>query len=218
MRVGEEVRRRIQAEEFDYQSLLNSLKEYSRPRDKITGLLRRGEIIRVKKGLYIFGEKYRRRPYAREVLANLMYGPSYISLEYALQYHGLIPERVEAVTSVALGRSRRFATPVGLFTYWGIAREAFWLGMDQYATESGQFFLMAGPEKALCDKIQQDRGATSGAMPDLQEYLAGQLRIDVELLADLDPDRIEGIAAGYHSRKLQGLVLWIRQLQRERAG
>ena len=77
---------------------------------------------------------------------------------------------------------------------------------------------MAGPEKALCDKIQQDRGATSGAVPDLQEYLAEQLRVDIELLAGLDPDRIEGIAAGYHSRKLPGLALWIGQLRRERAG
>ncbi len=59
-----------------------------------------------------------------------MYGPSYISLEYALQYHGLIPERVEAVTSVTTGRSRRFASPVGLFTYRSIPLSAFRTGMD----------------------------------------------------------------------------------------
>ena len=79
--MGDTVRRQIQAEEFDFQSLLDSLQGYARPRDKITGLLRRGDIIRVKKGLYVFGEKYRQRPYSRELLANLIYGPSYISQE-----------------------------------------------------------------------------------------------------------------------------------------
>ena len=216
--MNEAIRRRIQAEEFDYQSLLDGLKEYARPRDKITGLLRCGDIIRVKKGLYIFGEKYRRRPYSREVLANLIYGPSYISLEYALHYHGLIPERVEAVTSVTSGRSHRFSTPVGLFTYRQIPLDAFRVGMDQFDAGSGRFFLMAGPEKALCDKIQQDRGATGSARQELREYLVDQLRLEPEALAALDPARIEGISEGYRSRKLLGLARWVRQLRLERMG
>ena len=64
----EELRRSIPAEEFDYQSLLGALKGYERPRDKITALLRGGVIIRVKKGIYVFGQKYARRPFSREVL------------------------------------------------------------------------------------------------------------------------------------------------------
>ena len=214
--MSEEVRRQIQNEEFDYQSLLDSLKAYASPRDKITGLLRRGDILRVKKGLYVFGENYRRRPYSREVLANLIYGPSYISLEYALHFHGLIPERVEALTSVTSGRSRRFLTPVGLFTYWGIPLGAFRMGMNQFRTETGQFFLMAGPEKALCDKIQQDKGATGSAPGELHTYIVSQLRIDIGALADLDPARIEEIGRSYHSRKLLGLARWVRQMRREK--
>ncbi|MBW1967626.1 MAG: hypothetical protein JRI48_09680 [Deltaproteobacteria bacterium] len=99
----EQIRKLAPFEEFDYQTLLCILSGYARPRDKITDLLRKGDIIRVKKGLYIFGEGHRKAPYSREVLANLMYGPSYVSLEYALQYYGLIPERVEALTSVTPG-------------------------------------------------------------------------------------------------------------------
>ena len=82
----EELRSKIISEEFDYQSLLNCLREYDRPRDKITDLLRQGAIIRIKKGIYVFGERYRRQPFSREVLANMIYGPSYISLDYALHY------------------------------------------------------------------------------------------------------------------------------------
>lgn len=106
-----ELRRNIAGEEFDYQVLLDSLRDYKRPRDRITELLKKKEIIRVKKGIYVFGEKYARRPFSREILANMIYGPSYISLDYALHYFGLIPERVEAVTSVTTKRSRRFSTP-----------------------------------------------------------------------------------------------------------
>src|SRR5512136_3222497 len=103
----EDLRARIDGEEFDYQTLLDSLKQYERPRDKITSLLRRGAIIRVKKGIYVFGPKHARRPFSREILANMIYGPSCISLDFALQYHGLIPERVESLTSVTTGRGRR---------------------------------------------------------------------------------------------------------------
>lgn len=113
----ESLRRSIPFEEFDYQTLLDSLRGYAHPRKKITTLLRKGEIIRVKKGLYLFGERHRRSPYCRELLANLIHGPSCISLEYALHYHGLTPERVETVTSVACSRSRSFDTPVGAFSY-----------------------------------------------------------------------------------------------------
>jgi predicted transcriptional regulator of viral defense system len=111
------LRNQIQREEFDHQILTDALRSYARPRDKISDLLRKGIIVRVKKGLYIFGKDYRRQYASRELLANLIYGPSYVSLDFALQHYGMIPERVEAVTSVTTGRSRRFSTPIGLFTY-----------------------------------------------------------------------------------------------------
>jgi len=129
----EELRARIAGEEFDYQALLDGLREYARPRDKITDLLRREAIIRVKKGIYVFGGRYSRRPFSREVLANMIFGPSYLSLDYALYYHGLIPERVEALTSVTCSRSRRFLTPVGLFIYRRIPMKAYQIGIDQVA-------------------------------------------------------------------------------------
>ena len=120
-----DLRSRIEGEECDYRILMDCLKQYERPRDKITNLLRQGAIIRVKKGIYVFGPKYARRPFSREILANMIYGPSCISLDYALHWHGLIPERVEAVTSVTIGRGRRFSTPVGLFIYRQVSPQVF---------------------------------------------------------------------------------------------
>ena len=200
-------------EEFDYQTLLKCLEGYARPRDKISDLLKKGIIIRVKKGLYIFGEEFRKRPYSPEILANLMYGPSYISLEYALQYHGLIPERVEAVTSVTTGRSRRFASPVGLFTYRSIPLSAFRIGMDRVEIGEGRAFLIAVPEKALADKIYIDRGPGIRTQKMMSAYLEYDLRVGTADLIKLKPETLDSIAQRYRSKKIQLLSDKIRSVK-----
>jgi len=73
----ERIRRQIPYGEFDYQVLMDCLKDYAHPRDKVSDLLRKGHITRIKKGLYVFGEEYSQGSVSREVLANLIYGPSY---------------------------------------------------------------------------------------------------------------------------------------------
>jgi predicted transcriptional regulator of viral defense system len=214
----ERLRKQIPAEEFDYQTLLDSLKEYSRPRDKITDLLRKKVLIRVKKGIYVFGETYARGPFSREVLANMIYGPSYVSLDYALHYYALIPERVEAVTSVTCGRSRRFSTPVGLFVYRRIPIEAYQIGMDRVDIERGRSFLMATPEKALADKIVEDRGTGIRTQEEMRSYLLDHLRIDPEGLRKLESDRLAAFAERYRSRKIQKLAEVVRRQFRSSAG
>jgi predicted transcriptional regulator of viral defense system len=208
----ETIRKEIPQEEFDYQTLMDCLKGYTRPRDKISNLLRKGSIIRIKKGLYIFGDEFRRRPFSREILANLIYGPSYISLEYALQHYGLIPERVEAVTSVTTGRPRRFSTPAGLFTYRMIPLEAFRIGMDRIEIGDGRAFLMATPAKALADKLQDVRGIGIKAQRELSNYLEDNLRVDPALLRELKPSELDSIALGYKSRKIRLLNDLVRRI------
>jgi predicted transcriptional regulator of viral defense system len=204
--------------EFDYQTLLDVLKDYERPRDKISDYLRKGVIVRIKKGLYIFGEGYRNKPYSRELLANLIYGPSYISLDYALQYHGLIPERIEALTSVTTGRSRRFETPVGLFTYRKISVQAFRFGMTRVEPGEQSAFLIAIAEKALADKIQADRGTGINTVRLMREYLVDDLRIDESALRQLNPQFFEEIARRYRSRKIRILSKLTKRLGKNRGG
>ena len=207
------LREAIPQEEFDYQTLMQGLKNYASPRDKVTDLLEKGIIIRVKKGLYLFGQPYRRRPISREVIANLLYGPSYISLEYALQYHGLIPEAVETLTSVTTGRSRRFRTPVGTFTYRAIPLRAFRTGMDLVQADDGRTFLIATPEKALADKLVAERGIGIKDVPAMREYLAENLRIPPGELGRLDRERMEQIAASYRSRRILILARLVEEDQ-----
>ncbi len=211
----EDLRARTDEEEFDYQILLDCLKQYERPRDKITSLLRENAIIRVKKGIYIFGPKYARRPFSREVLANMIYGPSCVSLDFALHHHGLIPERVEAVTSVTIGRGRRFVTPVGLFIYRQIPPAAFPVGIDRVPLEGGRSFLVALPEKALADKIHDDRGTGIRNQRDLRRYLTENLRIDAMSLKKLRTGILSNLAERYRSRRLRLLTRIVARLQEE---
>jgi len=209
---------RLPYEEFDYQTLLDTIQEYAQPRMKISSLLAKGTIIRVKKGLYVFGESLRRRPFCRELLANLIYGPSYVSLEYALHYHGLTPERVETVTSVTCGRSRTFDTPVGTFTYRMIPLEAFRTGMDRVELDAGRSFLIAIPEKALADRIVAERGAGITSQKELYDYLLTNLRIDPAAVQELDPLRLVEIAGHYRSRRVKLLADLVSRLRKSGKG
>lgn len=209
-----DIRSRIQTEIFDYQTLTDALKDLSSPRDKITRLLREGVVVRVKKGLYVFGDKYRRYPYSKELLANLVYGPSYVSLDYALAYHGLIPERVEALTSVTPSRSRRFQTPVGLFIYRQVPARAYEVGVVRVEGEHNQAFLIASPEKALADKIVSVRGAPLASIGEMGRFLEEDLRIDTVAIRSLAAQTIDEFAGRYRSLRLRRLSGYLRRLQR----
>ena len=213
-----ELKDKIPSDIFDYQTLNEALKNYASSRDKISSLMKKGLIVRIKKGLYIFGESLRRNPISRELLANLIYGPSYISLDYALHFHGLIPERSEPLTSVCLGRSRRFSTPLGLFIYRSIPTVAYHIGVERVETDRDNAFLMAAPDKALSDKIVLEKGTPISTQKEMKAFLNEDLRIDPEYLRKLEPDRIFRFAEAFRSRKLRLLGGIAKRLQTKNHG
>ena len=100
-------------------------------RGKVFRLLASGDILRLKRGFYIFNEPQRKDALNVFGIANALYGPSYISLECALSHYGLIPEGVVDITSVNINRTKSFSTPIGNFTYRTICRSAFPHGVIQ---------------------------------------------------------------------------------------
>jgi hypothetical protein len=208
-----DIRKKIVHEVFDYQVLVAALSGYTKPRDKITKLLATGTIIRIKKGLYCFGEALRKEPISREYVANLVYGPSYVSLEYALAYHGLIPERVEVVTSVTTRRSRHFATPLGAFTYRSLRDSRYATGAI-LESAGKTAFLVATPEKALADKVWTDKRFSGERIADFTSYLLEDLRIDQRALSLLSATRLETVAHAYNSAKIDRLVRYLERLRR----
>jgi hypothetical protein len=207
-----DLRRRIEREEFDYPALMAALSSYANPRDKVTALLRRGDVIRVKKGLYVFGEALRRRPYSRELLANLVYGPSFVSLDSALSFHNLIPERVAAMTSVTTKRPKVFDTPVGSFIYRQAPKGYYHLGMDR-VEEGDVAFLVAVPEKALADKIRDDRGNPLRSQAEAARYLFEDLRIEPSAFVQLDAGFLERLAVAARSRKIGTCARLLRAMR-----
>ena len=209
------IRQKIPREVFDYQILLGTLAGYSKPRDKITRLLAGGEIVRIKKGLYCFGEAFRRAPISREYLANLIHGPSYVSLESALSFHALIPERVEVMTSVTTRRSREFATPFGNFSYRTLSERRYAVGGILQAAGKTPF-LIASPEKALADKVWTDKRFSGQRVSDYAAYLSDDLRIDLDALGALDDARLRAIGLAYASRKIDNLLRYLKRLEDSR--
>jgi hypothetical protein len=200
-----DIRERARTDVLDYQQLVSYLHGYAKPRDRISMLLADGSLIRVRKGLYVFGESYRRAPLSRELLANLIYGPSYVSLDYALSHYGMIPERVENVTSVTTGESRRFSTPFGVFTYRPLPPRRYAPGI-RWSGEGDARCLMASPEKALVDKVWTDKRFSPANLKDFNAYLFEDLRMDVQRLSSLDLDRLAAIAGAFASRKITMLA------------
>ena len=198
------LRERIPEEEFDYQAIMHALREYAQPRNRITAFLRDGSLLRVKKGLYVFGERLRRRPISRELLSNLIFGPSYVSREYALVFHGLIPEQVLAVTAMTTGRSRSFKTPLGLFDYSSLPLSAYTSGIDLVTVNERSFF-MASAEKALADMAYVQRGLLLRSRHDVERFLYENLRIDPDDVLRLRPSILHDISAGAATRRVRFL-------------
>jgi predicted transcriptional regulator of viral defense system len=189
------LRNSVLTEEFDYNFIKHALCEYKNPRVKINDLLKKNEIIRVKKGLYVFGPELAREPYSKETLANLIYGPSYISLEYALYFYDLIPERVETVTSVTNKRKKLFNTPIGIFSYRYIKPSIYAHGITLFEMDKHHSILIATKEKALSDMLYFTEKMTNDAQ--LKKHLFENLRLDREAIMGLNLREVKKLAGLY---------------------
>lgn len=198
-----QLRKTIPNEEFDYALLSSALSRYSAVRQKINELLKTGVIIRVKKGLYVFGGAYNQAPICKEVLANLIYGPSCISLEYALAYHGLIPERVETITSVTPKRDKEFKTPLGRFTYRYLGIEKYPHEIEQVWLDRNHPVLMASPEKALCDYLVLNKIPDFAGTEEAREFLESDLRIDREHWKRFKPNTLSKLNQFYRNKNIE---------------
>jgi len=110
-----------------------------------------GKLLQLKRGVYLVAPPARQTEVTEYFIAATLRSPSYISLEKALEFHGLIPEAVPLITSVTTKNPARFETPVGVFTYRHLQRSHFW-GYDTLR-HNQQMGAMAKPEKALLDLI-----------------------------------------------------------------
>lgn len=183
---------------------------YKSPEMKITAMEGNNEIIRLKRGMYVINGN---APISRGLCSNQIYGPSYVSLQWALSYYGLIPERVRVLTAVTTKRSRNFKNSLGYFTYRQVPKDYFLIGIN-FAQEDGITFLMASPEKALCDMILADPYLPAKSIIGLERYLLEDLRFDTDAFADFNISVIENCAEqGKKKTILENLIKIIKRYE-----
>jgi hypothetical protein len=125
------------------------------------------------------------------LIANHLRGPSYVSLESALSYWNMIPERVYEISSVTLKTSKIYNTPAGRFSYQQLEAPYYSFGINHREYSSKQTVLIASPEKALCDKIILTPKINLRSIKQTKEFLLEDLRIDRDDLCRLNLDIME---------------------------
>lgn len=166
--------------------ILELLRDYKRPNDKISELLKSKKLISIRRGLYIIGTKMDLPSPEPFLIANHLRGPSYVSLESALSYWNMIPERTYEISSVTIKTSKLYKTPVGRFSYNQLKIPYYSYGIKNIEYSPKQTMLVASPEKALCDKIVVTPKIYLRSIKQTREFLLEDLRMDSEVLSTLD--------------------------------
>ncbi len=170
-------------------------------RIQLSRWIKAGKIYQLRRGLYSIAPLYQRQQPHPFLVANHLQKASYVSLQSALSFYGLIPEVVNGTTSVSTGRPERLDTPLGTFEFRHIKTE---LLFGYRMTELGeQSALIATPEKALLDLIYLQPGGDSPA------YLK-ELRL--QNTEKLDKDLLRSQSEKFNTPKLQNAVKGILQL------
>ncbi len=184
-------------------------KGYINKNTKLIRDKRDGKIFKIINGLY---ETNPNTP--GYLLASSIYGPSYISFEYALAQYGLIPERVTTITCATFNKKKKkeFNTDFGIFTYRDIPESAYPEEI-LLKEENGYSYQIATPEKALCDKLYTL--APLYNYINLEKMLFNDLRIDKELFAKLNVDKVNKLSNLYHSTNVLLLARYMRRYSNE---
>lgn len=164
---------------------------------KIRREIQNERLIPISRGLYETNPQT-----SGKYLAGRIYGPSYLSFEYALSEYSLIPEAVVAYTSATFckRRTKMYQNTFGRFMYRDIPAEVYPLGIMTHE-ENGYSYQIATPEKALCDKLYTI--SPVGNLKEMKELLFDDLRIDDEELAKFNLRDLNIIAPLYHSTNVK---------------
>jgi predicted transcriptional regulator of viral defense system len=178
---------------------------------KVIWLEKQGVIIRLKRGLYVVNPEHSGKALSTELIANHLYAPSYISMSTALRYYGLIPEAVYVHQSMTVKHPRNFQTPIGSYDYKYISRKAFPIGVR--SVNRGDYaFLIAAPEKALCDLIANSSKVILRYMKEVETYLEQDIRIDMDEFYKMDATIFEDyISVGKKPDSISTLLKFLRR-------
>lgn len=162
------------------------------------------EVLRLKPGCFVLGPPFRKSEPHPFVLAAVLHAPSHVSLESALAHHGLIPEAVYQVSSVTIGRSREFSTPLGVFSFSRVPVRAPRAGVEAVEVARNAWAFIASPLRAIADAVYLRKEITWSR--DGLAYLTGSLRIEDDDLRSLTFEALDEILDGIGSRRVQAYL------------
>ncbi|MDO8316331.1 MAG: hypothetical protein Q7T12_02295 [Flavobacterium sp.] len=202
----------FEGQPITHQILTSLLYQYKRPDDKIKTLKDKGIIKSVKRGIYVPGENANMQMPESSLIANHIYGPSYLSMETALSHYGLIPERVYAVTSMTTKPSKDFRTSIGLYSYSYLPLPYYAFGINNVKLQENQKVMMASPEKALTDKIVTTPGVILRSINNAQNYVFENLRMEQSDLKDFDTTQMRSWLSD--APKKESLEILIKMMEK----
>lgn len=168
-----------------------------------------GELIRLKRGLYVVSPSVSGRTPNNMLVANSLYGPSYVSFQTALSYYGLIDDVPQRTMSASFRLHKQFTTPIGLFEYIPLPPSYYPIGISREVVDNNAF-MIASPEKALCDVILKMPQLLLRSQKDALTFLEEDLRFDTNALASLSITILQQCAEyGYKSGSIQQLIKFI---------
>ena len=164
-----------------------------------------GELIRMRRGLYMLPDKYRRQPCHPYRLSQGLVPGSYVSLETALAFHGWIPEAVYTTASVVPpGQKMKEFTlpPLGRFTFHPLAiQTGYFLELVERVELGEQAALMARPIRALLDLVCLKKMEWQGLA-----WLVQGMRIDEDLLNRVTGAELRTLKQVYKHKRVKNFI------------
>jgi hypothetical protein len=175
-------------------------KSYDSRHSIIKRITKEGLLIKIRNDLYIIKPTLKNDLPDKFELAQLIWGPSYISFESALSYHRWIPEAVYTITSACSKKGRNIDTPIGIFSYEHIPIDIFSIGLHHHNKDNVSY-LIAHPWKAIADLIYARKKTWSSL-----SALSGDLRIELEDLHNSDKELLEFLSKSYPSSRTRKIL------------
>lgn len=149
------------------------------------------DLISLKRGYYVSGKFYNEHKSELDYvfyIGNKLLEPSYVSMESAMQYYGLMAEANNSViTSITTSTTRKFQNRLGNFKFNNIKGDLFG---DFENLKVGFDFFIAKPYKAIFDFLFFRLSVTELRDRDKVLYYLEDFRIDYDQLSDSDLQKL----------------------------
>lgn len=164
--------------------------------------VRRGEVLRLKRGLFCLNQSFRKTQPHPFVVAAALQSPSHVSFESALAYHKLIPEAVFQVGSATTVRGRCFVTPLGKFTFTRVPTRHPRAGVRAVQLDSNSWAFVASPLRAIADLVYVRLDLRKSEERPALDFLVHSMRIEEEDLAQIPTNEFEEMRAAFRNRRV----------------